>query len=191
MTYCGASNCTHGRVRLLLARRLQLLVAPREVMSRSANGGKRYTRQAMLPTTGHHGMNALKLKEVELSRGAQTALAVLALRRRTTVAEIAEELVWAELDRLGLKIGGNEAPRDDAPDTDRVETPAQIHARKIIGWTKAAGDAEPVLDYVAAQYRIITAADFEKSAWDIVYELFEAVRAEIDKEFERSKEGQG
>jgi len=136
-------------------------------------------------------MNAFVLKEVELSRGARNALAVLALRRKTTVAEIAEELVWAEIARLGLKIDGNQAAKGDASDTDKVETPAEMHARKIISWTKAAGDAELVLDYVAAQYRIITAADFEKSAWDIVSELFEAVRAEIDKEFERSKEGQG
>jgi hypothetical protein len=136
-------------------------------------------------------MNALKLKEVELSPGAMTALAVLALRRRTRVAEIAEELVWAEIARLGLKICGEEVSKNDQLGTSKPETAGQRHARKIISWTKAAGDAEPVLDFVAAQYRIITAADFEKSAWDIVSELLEAVRAEIDKEFERSKEGQG
>jgi len=136
-------------------------------------------------------MNAVNVKEIELSPGAMTALAVLALRRRTKVAEIAEELVWAEVARLGLKIDGEEVSKNGQQGTSKVETAEQRHARKIIGWTKAAGDAESVLDYVAAQYRIITAADFEKSAWDIVSELFEAVRAEIDKEFERRKEGQG
>ncbi len=136
-------------------------------------------------------MNALVLKELELSRGARTALAALALRRRIKASEVVEELLWAELDRLGLKIGGADVSKNDAPDPDKVETPEQVHARKIIGWTKAAGDAELVLDFVAAQYRIIGPEDFEKSAWDVITELFESVHAEIDKELERSKEGQG
>lgn len=133
----------------------------------------------------------MKLKEVELSPGARNALAVLALRRRTTVAAIAEELIWAEIARLGLKIGGDEVPKHAAPDPSKVETPAEIHARKIIGWTKAVADAEPVLDFVAAQYRIIGPEDLQKSAWDIVTELFEAVRTEIDREYESGKEGPG
>ena len=131
-------------------------------------------------------MNALKLKEVELSPGAKTALAALALRRRTTVAEVAEELIWAELDRLGLKVGGADAPKNEEPETDKLETPAQIHARKSIGRSRAVCDADPILSYIKAGERIITGADTGKTAWDIVSELFEAKRDEIDKELEQA-----
>lgn len=77
--------------------------------------------------------------------------------------------------------------KDEAP----KETAEQIYARKTVGWSRAAADAEPILDYVAAQYRIITAGDLEKSVWDILNELFKAKHAELDKELERSQGGQG
>lgn len=124
-----------------------------------------------------------KPKEIDLSRGARTALAALALRRGTTLAEIAEELVWAEIGRLGLKVGAGEAPGNDAPDADKAETQAKIHARKIVGWTKAASDAEPILNYIKAGERVITAADIGKTAWNILTELFEAKHEEIETSF--------
>jgi hypothetical protein len=69
-----------------------------------------------------------------------------------------------------------------ATQNDDTETPEQTRARKIIGWHRAAADAEPLLEFAGAQSRIVTSDDVGKTVADMVYALLNAKRDQLEQE---------
>jgi hypothetical protein len=67
---------------------------------------------------------------------------------------------------------------DKAP----MDTPADLTARKIIGWHQACSDAERILHYSGAGQRKISEADIGKSVGDLLYDCLNAKRQEFDPE---------
>jgi len=66
---------------------------------------------------------------------------------------------------------------DKAP----AETPEEIKGRRLVGWSMAAKDLEPVLAYARAQDRVLTINDVNKTAWDVISELMEIRYQEIER----------
>ncbi len=66
---------------------------------------------------------------------------------------------------------------DDKP----AETPEEIRGRRLVGWSMAARDLEPVLAFARAQDRVLTTLDVGKTAWDVISELMEMRYAEIER----------
>jgi len=66
-------------------------------------------------------------------------------------------------------------------DEDTPETPEQIRGRRLVGWSMAAKDLEPVLAYARAGYRVLTINDAGKTAWDVISELMEQRYEEIER----------
>ena len=66
-------------------------------------------------------------------------------------------------------------------DEDTPETPEEIRGRRLVGWSMAAKDLEPVLAYARAGYRVLTINDAGKIAWDVISELMEQRYEEIER----------
>jgi len=67
-------------------------------------------------------------------------------------------------------------------DNDKpAETPEEIRGRRLVGWSFAARDLEPLLTFVRAQDRVLTANDINKTAWDVISELMEQRHQEIER----------
>ena len=66
-------------------------------------------------------------------------------------------------------------------DEDTPETPEEIRGRRLVGWSMAARDLEPVLAYARAGDRVLTTADAGKTAWDVISELMEQRYEEIER----------
>jgi hypothetical protein len=67
--------------------------------------------------------------------------------------------------------------KDRAPE----ETPEEIKGRRLVGWSMAARDLEPVLAYARAGERLLTTNDVGKTVWDVISELMEIRYAEIER----------
>jgi len=66
-------------------------------------------------------------------------------------------------------------------DEDTPETPEEIRGRRLVGWSMAARDLEPVLAYARAGDRVLTINDAGKTAWDVISELMEQRYEEIER----------
>lgn len=62
-----------------------------------------------------------------------------------------------------------------------AETPEEIKGRRLVGWSMAAKDLEPVLAYARANDRVLTINDAGKTAWDVISELMEIRYQEIER----------
>ena len=70
---------------------------------------------------------------------------------------------------------------NDDKDQTPAETPEEMRGRRLVGWSFAARDLEPVLTYARAQDRVLTTADAGKTAWEVISELMEERYAEIER----------
>ena len=62
-----------------------------------------------------------------------------------------------------------------------AETTEEIKGRRLVGWSMAAKDLEPVLAYARANDRVLTINDAGKTAWDVISELMEIRYQEIER----------
>ena len=62
-----------------------------------------------------------------------------------------------------------------------AETPEEIRGCRLVGWSMAARDIEPVLTFARAQDRVLTIDDAGKTAWAVISELMEERYAEIER----------
>ena len=80
----------------------------------------------------------------------------------------------ADIKQLGGEV---QSTRDE----DTPETPEEIRGRRLVGWSMAARDLEPVLAYARAGDRVLTINDAGKTAWDVISELMEQRYEEIER----------
>jgi hypothetical protein len=72
------------------------------------------------------------------------------------------------------------ATNDDDKDKP-AETPDDIKGRRQFGWSRAAMDLSPPLEWLGADKRIIQPCDVNKSVWEIISELLETRYQEIER----------
>ncbi len=82
----------------------------------------------------------------------------------------------ADIKQIGGEVLTTQDDNDEIP-----QTPEEIRGRRLVGWSMAAKDLEPVLAYARAGDRVLTINDAGKTAWDVISELMEQRYEEIER----------
>lgn len=67
--------------------------------------------------------------------------------------------------------------KDQAP----AETPDEIRGRRQVGWSRAAMDLSPPLEWLGAGKRRVQPDDVGKTVWELISEMMEERYGEIER----------
>ncbi len=78
------------------------------------------------------------------------------------------------------KIGGKLMANNDEDKTP-AETPDEIRGRRQVGWSRAAMDLSPQLEWLGAGKRLVRLDDVGKTVWELISEMMEERYSEIER----------